>query len=64
MRDFALAPAESRDRDVEFNEAVVAPLLETELQTLLSGGRASAATVISIPKSMGDDEPHDCGHDH
>ena len=63
MRDFALAPAESRDRDVEFNEAVVAPLLESELQTLLSGGRASA-TVISIPKTMGDDEPHDCGHDH
>jgi len=47
------APAESRDRDVEYNDSVAVPLLETELTQLLSGGR-SASTIVPISSGVGD----------
>ena len=52
LREFVLAPPEARDRDVEYNDSVAVPLLETELTQLLSGGRSAS---ISVPIAvMGD----------
>ena len=56
-----LLPAEARDRDVEFAESVSLPLLEQELQQLLSGGR-SGATVVSMPKELDGKDAQNGGH--
>ena len=62
MREFVMAPPEARDRDVEYNDSVSVPLLETELTQLLSGGR-SAATIVPI-SLMGSDssDVHNSNH--
>lgn len=62
LREFMLAPAEARDRDVEYNDAVAVPLLEAELQALLSGGRGNT-TVVPIAAETGANE-HDAKHNH
>ena len=55
LREFVLAPAESRDRDVEYNDSVSVPLLETELTQLLSGGRSASTVAVPIGL-MGDSD--------
>jgi hypothetical protein len=61
LREFLLTPPEARDRDVEFNESVAVPLLELELQSLLSGGRGKS-TVVSVPKEAAGGGSEDATH--
>jgi hypothetical protein len=63
MREFLVSPAEARDRDVEYNDSVAVPLLELELQALLSGGRGNTSTTITVAKEA-NSEAQDTKHDH
>jgi hypothetical protein len=61
MREFLVSPAEARDRDVEYNDSVAVPLLELELQALLSGGRGNATAIVVAKEA---DTAADTKHNH
>jgi hypothetical protein len=67
LREFLGTPAEARDRDVEFNDSVAVPLLELELQALLSGGRpvggGGGATVVQLGGKDSEISQLDAKHD-
>ncbi len=56
-----LLPADARDRDVELADSVSVPLLEQELQQLLSGGRGGS-TVVAIAKELDAKDAQHGGH--
>ena len=49
LRNFVMLSPDQRDREIEYGETGITPLVDTELHTLLSGNRASSTTVVSIP---------------
>jgi hypothetical protein len=49
LRNFVMLSPDQRDREIEYGETAITPLVDTELHTLLSGNRASSTTVVSMP---------------
>jgi len=39
---------DTRDREIEYGEGAITPLVDAELHTLLSGNRKNAATAVAM----------------
>jgi hypothetical protein len=45
LRNFALMNPDTRDREIEYGEGAITPLVDAELHTLLSGNRKNSTAV-------------------